>query len=198
LIDQEFVTRLTLLERKVDGLVKPEIPLGLSLIREQILLASATTVAFTSIPQTYRSLLVIHQARTDRVAESDNVLIRPNNDGTANYDVEILTGNGAVASATPLRATATSTVGLCEAASSRAANFSVGYVFFPGYTNPATEKQMIGLSGIFGDVSADTDMFVRITALRWRNTAAVTSLIFVPNVGPNFVTGSSFQLYGVM
>jgi len=194
----ELVKQIADLQRQVDGLIKPEVPLGMSLISETVLSASATSVTFSSIPQGFRSLQVITQARTDIAAEVDTILFRFNADTGANYDRLSLQYNSAAVAATALRASASTPLVVAEGANSRASNFAPGWVFIPGYASTTAEKWAHALSAAFGDVSADADLIGRLISLRWRNTAALTSLVLAPTTGPNFVSGSIFQLYGIM
>ncbi len=196
-MNDELVKRINNLQRQVDGLIKPEVPLGMSLIAESVLGASAASVTISSIPQGFRNLMLVSQARTDVAAENDGVLVRFNGDASAIYDWERLTSNSATLTGVATRAATSIQLGICEGASSRASNFSptLGYVF--GYALSTAEKWTLSTNAAFGDVSADADLFLQIRAGRWRSTAAITSILFLPLTGPNFVSGSRFQVYGI-
>lgn len=193
----ELVKWITRLQRQVDLLIKPEVPLGMSLMARTVLAASATSVSFSSIPQGFRHLQLLIQARTDAVAEVDNALLRINGDTGTNYDSERIAADGTAIAAATTRATATSLVCLTEAANSRADNFSGGFILIFGYS-AARDKHVLSLSASYGDVSADTDLHLAVRGLRWRDTSVITDLALVPNTGANFVSGSHFALYGVM
>jgi hypothetical protein len=194
-LEEELVKRLTLLERKVDALVKPE--KALSLLSETILTGSAATVTFSSIPSGFRNLLISSLARTDRVAESDSVNLRFNADAGANYDFGQIFGNSATPTASVTRAGTSMAIAVAEGASSRASTFGAGFIWIFGYSLTTMEKKALGLSVNYGDLSADADMFTVFRSGGWRNTAAITSITVLPSVGPNFVSGSRFQLYGM-
>lgn len=170
---------------------------GPALIAETILTGSATTVTFSGIPQIFRHLMLTCQARTDVAAEADGVMLRFNGDTGANYDRQSLTGNAVTASALGSRAQISIQAGSVDAANSRAGNFSPVSVQILGYTRTDNEKWILSQSGVFGNVSADADLFVQVFAGRWRNTTAISSLTLLPLTGPNFVSGSRFGLYGV-
>lgn len=193
----ELQRQLTLLTRRVDELVKPEVPLGLSLISSQILSGTAATVTFSSIPQSFRHLTLICQARTDAAAEADNIQLRFNADSSAIYDRQRLSANNTTLSGAAARAGTADQIGVCEAANSRASNFSPTHTYIYGYTRTDAEKNTLSHSSVFGDVSADTDLQIQFRAGRWRSTAAITSITLLPLTGPNFVSGSRFELYGV-
>jgi hypothetical protein len=198
-MNPDLAREITLIKRRLDEIERGrlEVPLGLSLTSSQTLSGSVTTVTFSSIPQGYRHLLLICQARTDRAAEVDGVLIRFNGDSTAIYDRQSLTANNATLTGAAARAQTSIQIGAGEAANSRASNFSPTEATIYDYASTATEKWTLSQNANFGDVSADADLFWRSFAGRWRSTAAITSITILPNVGPNFVSGSIFQLYGI-
>lgn len=196
MIEEELVKRLTLLERRVDGLIKPEVALGMSLISDTTLglVASAT---ISGLPQGFRHLIVFGEFRSAAVAETDILLVQFNADSGTNYDIQLLRVNGATVSGAVARGGNLS-VGRTEAANSRAQNASPQMIWIYDYARTASEKWTACISASFGDVSADTDMFEEIRVGRWRNTAAITSIIFLMNSGSAIVAGSRFQLYGIM
>lgn len=194
---EDLVRRITQLERWRDTLLLPEFPLGLSLIAETVLSGSVTSVAFSGISQSYRHLHLIGEVRTDRAAEVDGTLLRFNGDGNNNYDRQIQTTNNATLSGGATRGTSSIQVGTGEGANSRASNFSPFQVEILGYSRTDAEKWLFSKSAVFGDVSADADLFIQFFSGRWRSTAAITSVTLLPGVGPNFVSGCHFQLYGV-
>lgn len=193
----DLVKEIALLQKQVDGLIKPEVPLGMSLISETVFAASAVSVTFSSIPQGFRYLVLLFAARTDRVAEVDTALLRFNGDSSASYGSQSLVGNSATASATAARGATSISVATTEAASSRASTNGPGIIFIFDYAR-AFEKRVISMSGAFGDMSADADLFLVVRNGYWQNTIAITSLALLPSLGTNFVTGSRFSLYGVM
>lgn len=170
---------------------------GPALIAETILTGSVTSVTFSGIPQIFRHLLIMGQVRTDRVAEVDGTLLRCNLDTGANYDRQTLAVNNATLTGVAARAQTSIQVGLGGAANSRASNFSPFIVEILGYSRTDAEKWTISRSAVFGDVSADSDLFLHHFAGEWRNTTAISSITLLPNVGPNFVSGSRFSLYGI-
>lgn len=193
-----LLKEVALLKQRLDNLPTPEIPLGLSLISETILSATAATVTFSGINQSFRHLLLVCQARTDAAAEADTIQLRFNADSSAIYDRQRITGAATVVTAASARAGTADQIGVCEAASSRASNFSPVATWIFGYARTDAEKWTGSpISVSFGDVSADTDLQIQIRGGRWRSTAAITSITLLPLTGPNFVSGSSFQLYGV-
>jgi hypothetical protein len=167
-------------------------------IAQTTLTGSVASVTFSSIPGDFRHLAVFCEARTDDASEFDSVLLRMNSDSGAKYDNQWVYGRSSSALASPQRATTYMEAFICEAANSRASNFSPGVGFLFSYRATDREKWMIALSGAMGDVSADTDLFVHLRAERWRDTNGITTITILPGVGSNFVSGSIFQLYGIL
>lgn len=193
----DLIRRITAIEKRLDGLVKPEVPLGMSLIASQALSGSVASVTFSDIPQTFRDLNIVYQARTSVTAETDIILARFNGDTGSSYDAQVFTANNTTLSGVVGRGTTSVGLGRAEGASSRASNWSPTEARIFGYSLTDREKWVRALSASFGDVSADADLREEYRLGRWRNTAAITSITLLPNTGPNFVSGCRFQLYGV-
>lgn len=193
---EELVKQISLLQRQVDGLIKPEVPLGLSLISE--LTAVSSSMSFTSIPSGFRHLLIVGRMRVDTSAEGDEVKVQFNGDTGGNYDFQQLYGNSATAAASTIRATTSILALRSEAANSRADVFAAGICLVFGYSISGVEKTTLSINQTFGNLSADADLLVLLRSGLWRNTAIITSIALSPNTGPNFVTGTRFQLYGIM
>lgn len=195
--DLELIKRVNDLQRQVDNLIKPEVPLGMSLISETVVSIAVASVTFSSIPQGFRHLVLFTRGRTDAAVEIDSIVMRFNGDSGANYDFEQFYGNGATVVASAGRATSTMVVQFIEGASSRANLFAAGISFILGYSVSGVEKTAINLGQAFGNLSADADLYAVFRSGLWRNTSVITSVALIPGSG-NFVSGSRFQLYGVM
>ena len=167
-------------------------------ISETVLSASATGVTFSNIPQGFRTLLLTCDIRTDAALELDTITLRFNGDSGANYDTQTLFGSAATTGAGATRATALNSTLLSEAANSRAKTFSPNIVFIPNYANSSAEKRAIAFNLFYGNLSADADLLAGMRTVGWRNTNVITTLVIVPDNGPNFVSGSRFQLYGIL
>jgi len=166
-------------------------------IAETALTAPAAIVTFANIPQNFRTLALPYQARTDAVAESDNVRLQFNGSAVG-YDTLESYFNSAGNVNIPGLNGVSMLAGVAEAANSRANNFSPTLLFIEGYARADRDKWAFGQSGVFGDASANADLYNTLDRGRWRSLAAVTSITLYPAVGPNFVAGSIFQLYGVL
>lgn len=166
-----------------------------NLIAETILGAPAATVTFAAIPGTYRALIILGLARTDRVSEAGGLGMRANADAGANYDWSRLV-DGAPAAAV---AATEARVARVEAANSNANGFGLFQTYFYGYALTTIYKRWATVShGQFGDMSGTADLQLNHYNCQWRNTAAITSLTLLPTLGgANIATGSRFALYGI-
>lgn len=169
------------------------------LIAETVLSGSAASVTFSSISSSYRTLAMVLQARTDRAASAiDLVEWQANGDAGNNYDRTYLIGTiaGAVVAGGNL-GVASAYLGSIDGSTARANNFGIAICYWPGYADTSKEKYSIttGSWRIADAVAANT--YVGNWAGHWRNTNAITSLTILPTVGPNFVAGSQFSLYGI-
>ena len=148
-------------------------------------LSSATqTVTFSSIPATYRDLIVIVDCSA--TANTGVNGIRLNGDSGANYSQVAMLGNGS--SALSYTSSGNTSIFTETQTSTNRTNTIINIMDYS-----ATNKHKSLL--IRGNNSATgTDA----VAARWANTAAVTSLE-VRNTGiTNFSIGSVFSLYGVI
>ncbi len=148
-----------------------------------------------NIPQTYRELRLVVDARGDTAATTTPINLRFNNDSGANYDYQFVQGNAAVAGALETFA-ATQIVFVGMPAATAPANVSGGMeLLCPNYAGTTWHKWIHGHNNIKRG-TATTDLFVRTYLGNWRSTAAITRLSLTPAAG-NFAIGSRFMLYGI-
>ena len=169
-------------------------PSTYTLISSNVLSSSAASVTFSAIPATYTDLVVRCSARSDAAGTSDRMRIYFNGETTGtNYSGTNLQGTGSVAASGSDANDAGAILGAIDAATATASTFGNGEIYIPSYT--------VSQNKPFSDFSASennaTAASIRIYADLWRNTAAITSLQLVVNSGGNFVSGSSFYLYGI-
>ena len=142
--------------------------------------ASASSVTFSSIPATYRDLIVIFNGT---VTTANDYYLTLNGDTTnTNYSMVRMLGTG---SATSSMAAATREIGV--------AYTTPGNIITQIMDYSATDKHITSLSR-----SNYPDQNLLAYASRWANTAAVTSINFTIVGGHSFTTGSTFSLYGVI
>jgi hypothetical protein len=117
-----------------------------------------------------------------------------NSDTASNYSTTYMQGNGAAA--TSARTTSATDARLkfsSEGVSATANTFASMDIYIPSYT--ASQNKPFGLFS--AQETNATTAYLLGTALLWRNTAAITSISLGTVFAANFVTDSSFYLYGI-
>jgi hypothetical protein len=147
--------------------------------------SAASSVTFSSIVGTYRDLVLVVQAGV--TSGPTNFRITVNGDSGGNYSVIGFRGNGS--SANSYAASGMSIFWASYYDNVPSANTFNSQVNFMDYSATDKHKAVLVRSG---DASLDTQG----QAMRWANTAAITSLQCVPG-SSTWLAGSTFALYGV-
>jgi hypothetical protein len=150
----------------------------------------ATTVTFSSIPQTYTDLLLKLSVRGDSNSYRE-VWINPNG-STSNGAGKMLFGSGSSTAAT-------STTARFEVSDWSTPPLATAGIFGSAdayITNYATSKYKRMSSDTVTE-NALTQAYISLQSSLWSDTAAITSLDIVLAVGAKFEQYSSFSLYGI-
>lgn len=159
-----------------------------------VTLSSSGTVTFSSIPSTYKHLQVRYIARSARTgATTDELAIRLNSDSGANYARHRLTGDGATAAASGQASQTEIAFNQVPTTDSTASIFGTGIIDILDYSSTTKNKTTRALVGQDQNGSGS----VRLNSGLWMNTAAVSTVYLFATVGTNFLSGSSFALYGI-
>lgn len=170
------------------------VPKGL--IERQELSDTASSVAFTSIPQTYDHLELTAYIRDDRSATSDDILmsltpVGGSSDTTdANYDRQLL--QASASTVTAAQSAADRAIGNIPAANETANVFGALTITLYNYTKTDRHKMSLSVSGRAASASG---MYIRSN--RWENTAAIEAITLTPDAGTNFVAGTVVSLRGI-
>lgn len=149
--------------------------------------ANASTVTFSSIPQTYTDLILIVSAAG---TATNDPYLRVNSDSGTNYSYTTLTGNGTNASSA--RATNQTTISINYFGSdSTTLGNNARVIEFLNYSNTTTYKTILARGG-----RGNTDGLALMVNL-WRSTAAISSIVYYPGSG-SLLSGSTFNLYGIL
>lgn len=151
----------------------------------------ASSIDFTSIPQTYTDLYLVIHGRTTR-SGSDVDGNRLNfNSSTTGYTNRLLFGNGAaVFSNTDTNATAGNSTGAANTANT----FGSSGVYIPNYTS--SNNKSFTAEGV-GENNA-TGAFQFVSGALWSNVAAITSISIKSESGSDYVQHSTATLYGIL
>jgi hypothetical protein len=149
------------------------------------LTGTASSVVFSTIPATYRDLILVCSGTSSNTA-INSIFLRFNSDTGSNYAYVAMYGisGGAGSGATTL----TGAVAGLTISSSVNANITQ----IMDYSATDKHKTVLSRQNSLGD------SFVRASTSRWANTAAITSITCVIDTGANFNSGSTFSLYGII
>lgn len=149
------------------------------LLDSEVLSSSASSMTFTSIPATYRDLVLVVDVTTDNVRDWT---VRFNSNSTG-YSTVWMYGDGTSAisqffGSGTLHRWQETVVGK-------------GMFIMQIMDYSATDKHKTSL------IRSNTNERVHAIIGRWANTSAVNSVAIAPISGANFLTGSTFYLYGI-
>ncbi len=165
------------------------------LISSTTLGSSTASVTFSGIPSTYTDLCIKISARTDESGATESqILVEYNGSATAVYSNTRLRGSGSAAAS--LRNSNEAYIRIPDGTpgpSATSNTFSNGEIYIPSYTvsqyKPASLVSMAENNATAAYMDAEAGL--------WQNTSAISSIKLSPNAGVNFVSGSSFYLYGL-
>lgn len=152
----------------------------------------ASSIDFTSIPQTYTDLLVVLNARSTESSDRTNLYLRVNS-VTSAYTYKSFYGSGSSPFSSNGSGVTEIYVGTINGATSTSNTFGTCQIYIPNYTG-STYK-------LFGMEAANennaTQAFQFIAGGQWANTAAITSVNILPSGGTPLVQYSTASLYGI-
>jgi hypothetical protein len=159
-----------------------------TLISSNVLASSAASVTFSAIPATYTDLVVRLSARATTANYANGFIVQLNSVGT-NQSATWLIGNGSAASSAAYAFVG----GYTDAATATSNTFNSAEVYIPNY-NSATYHPV----STFSATENNTTGSVLLTAQAglWSSATAITSVKIQCDTD-NFVSGSSFYLYGI-
>lgn len=153
-------------------------------IATQTLGSSASSITFSSIPNTYTDLRLVIVNLASSVDES----LTFNGDTGTNYSVTALAGSGASASSNNLTSSSKIVSDLIGAAGSSPHMATFDIFSYAGSTN----KSVL----VSAAMDSNGTGYVELTIGLWRSTAAITSLTLTSG-GGNFATGTIATLFGI-
>lgn len=164
-----------------------------TLIASNTLSSSAASVTFSSIPSTYTDLVLRFSVRYDG-ATFANMRLTMNSDTGSNYSDTRMYGDGSAATSTRASTGAYSYAftGYVNGSGTTSNTFTNGEIYIPNYLS--STKKPYGT--IYGGENNSSTAYLTTSAQLWQGTSAITSLLFETG-GYNFVSGTSFFLYGI-
>jgi len=151
--------------------------------------SGASTIVFSSIPQTYTDLLMVVSGRASRSAVADDMFINFNG-STSNITNKFVYGNGTSGLSSSYSLHAGNLV--CDTATAN--TFGNTTIYIPNYTSANYKSFSVDSVTENNATTAYTDLVAGL----WSSTAAVTSLtVYSGTSGSNFLQYSSASLYGI-
>ena len=169
-------------------------------IEQVVLNETFASVTFEDIPQIFRSLVLLGQIRSDRVAELDGLIARFNGDDGDNYSyAEVALYCNDEIHTNCARHTSRIRAGQCDAANSIDDTYAPFHWNLSGYLRTDRTKWLKALqSGPVGNLSTGADMRIVSNRGFWETLEPITSITVFPEIGPNLVPGCILELYGVL
>jgi hypothetical protein len=179
---------------------------GFSTLNETVLANSTTNlVTFSSIPGTFKHLLVLVQARlTETTIQSDDILMQVNGDSSNSYSYVTVSATNISGSTTGALSQSQFTTAavnvwpICRVSASlagTAVNAGGGFAFIPNYSSASFNKSFYGMSGMGNGTGAPIDFRARMGFYNPGAQAAITSLSLAAPAGSKYLLGSTFCLY---
>jgi hypothetical protein len=162
-------------------------------------------VTFSSIPQSYTDLVVVFNARSDRNDQAnrptDLIRVTFNGSSAAYYSDVVLGSNSSSVYSYKETNQAFMAVGAVPGAQSNAGEYGTNIFHIQSYSNTTTFKALLARGGNATSVGSG-NYYMGLMAGLWRGSTgsskeAITSITLAPYVGPNFVAGSTFSIYGI-
>jgi len=155
-----------------------------------------TSLSFTSIPSTYKSLQIRGIYRDGFAAAGGSELdIRFNSDSTSgHYWYHYLYGNGTSAGAAGGSYSAVALPYFGSSNSNTAGIFGAGIIDIIDYASTTKYKTVRSIQGVDANI-ASTSYQINLSSGMWNSTSAITSITLLPST--SFVAGNSFALYGI-
>lgn len=173
----------------------------MTLIASQVLGTSATSITFSSIPQTYTDLKLVFSARNTAAGAAGGIYkLNLNSDTSSLYsDTYIIaSGNGTIVSNIDSSVTQTYfgnlSTGALDSSGNTANTFASCELYIPNYTSTSS-KQMLQYS--VGEDNTISNGVLHLQANLYRGASAITFISIGNYSTASFVANSSFYLYGI-
>lgn len=164
-------------------------------LAETRLTSNTATVTFSGISQSYTDLQLVISGKLNNAAQQTGFYIWYNGVNTTTYSDTFMQGAGtAVGSGRETNNVAAITVQTPSNATSPSSIFGNAEVYIPNYANSSNFKTWLA-SGVTENNS--NTAYQNITAGLWRSTAAITSISVSSFGNGDWLTSSSFTLYGI-
>jgi hypothetical protein len=165
-----------------------------TLISSNVLTSSATSVTFSSIPQTYTDLVVRMSIRKD--TSNSTVFVRFNGVTTSSYDYNDIQGTGSVTGVAQSIYSYSQLPGGNNMDTDLASTFSNTEMYIPSYTSSARKQISSNVARENNTTTSAGNNVGGVAGQAVDVTSGITSIL-ISTISANWVAGSSFYLYGI-
>jgi hypothetical protein len=165
-------------------------------IARTVLGSPSATVTFSSLGSFNHLQLVINAACSGAVT-GDFVDLQANGDAGSNYQWQYAGAIGGSTNTFHGSGTATGHIGNVSCASAPANAQGIVNFTLEDYATTTFSKQGTGTTGYVADTVYTGNLFNATFYWIWTSTSAITSIVLSLTGGSNFITGSTFTLYGL-
>jgi len=158
------------------------------------LASSASSITFSSIPQTYTDLVLVHSLRTSRTGSSGALRLRAGNgslDTGSNYSAVILAGNGSSPSSGSVT-TDKLVSGTLNGATSTSNTFGNGVFYISNYASSSNKS--ISMDNVSENNATTAEQV--IAAGLFTSSSSIDIISIFEDVS-NLDAGSTVSLYGI-
>lgn len=171
-------------------------PSSRQLISSQVLTSTAASVTFSSIPSTFKDLVLRFSARASGSGNLAGLAIKFNGSTTNIYsNTNLFAYSSSGTSDQTTNASNIPQMDNITDGGGTANTFSSNELYIPNYT-AAINKPTSLSSVVEKNTATNFEWLVYTGAGLYRDTAAISSIALTTNAG-SFVSGSSFYLYGI-
>jgi hypothetical protein len=167
-------------------------PATYTLISSNVLSSSAASVTFSSIPATYTDLVIRCSGRSDSSFSAVLDLYLSFNGSTATYSRTQIRGYGSTADSSNGSGSSYWTLSGVSGTPATSNTFGSVEIYIPSYT--VSQNKPIQVNSVIENNSSTVNRILGIAGLV--NITAAVSSVKLETDG-NFVSGSSFYLYGI-
>jgi hypothetical protein len=154
----------------------------------------AANIDFTSIPQTYTDLMIVHSMRGTNAGTIGYVNINLNN-STSGYSNRAIFGTSTIIYAYTYTTLSYLWGGTYQGDGTTSNSFGNGQIYIPNYAGSANKSLIIDQVSENNSTASDS-AFTVINGGLWSNTAAITSVKLTSDTA-NWAQHSTATLYGI-
>lgn len=151
------------------------------------------SVTFLNIPQNYTDLVVKCSTRRSSTELYGDLVLQFNGNTSAVYSNRRLNGNGSAATSAGNASVSYAETGNSVGATATANTFGSIEIYISNYTLSKDKSFSVDTVGENNGSTA----YANLVANVWAQTAAITSISFIPGNSGTILQHSSFHLYGI-